>query len=122
MKIYINPPPTDRKCECCGAHIDKLKEFGKEGDPLVGNFEGSKLVKTFRGMCENVDDNDFLELKEKCKTEWKKFEKDLIKIKGKKKALQLISQDECAGAIGASWECRDCIVLYGKEYFKKRFK
>lgn len=48
-KILINPPPQDMKCECCGKHIDELKPFGKEGDPLKGDFNGSKLVKIFRG-------------------------------------------------------------------------
>lgn len=73
-RILINPPPTDRCCEGCGKHISKLKPFGSAGDPLVGDFKGSLLVKTFR---------DF------------------------------------SGCIGASWECRDCIILSDKEFYKQ---
>ncbi len=61
--ISINPPPRDRACECCGRK--DMKPFGKAGDPLVGDFDGALLVKTFRGF---------------------------------------------DGCVGASWECRDCII------------
>lgn len=64
--VLINPPPENKRCERCDEHISKLKPFGKEGDPLVGNFDGALLVKTFR--------------------------------------------DEGNGTVGASWECRECIV------------
>lgn len=69
-KIFINPPPSDARCEVCRKHVKDLKAFGGAGDPLVGDFKGAKLVKTFRG--------------EQC--------------------------------VGASWECRDCIVLSDKAY------
>ena len=46
--ILINPPPRDRRCECCRKHIDELKPFGGKGDPLAGDFRGALLVKTFR--------------------------------------------------------------------------
>ena len=61
-------------CECCGRR--NMKPFGKAGDPLVGDFDGALLVKTFR---------------------------------------------ENSGIISASWECRNCIVLSDKDYFKKIF-
>ena len=48
MTIIINPPPSNGNCECCGKNINKLKPFGKARDPLVGDFNGAKLVKTFR--------------------------------------------------------------------------
>lgn len=70
--ISINPPPRNGNCECCGKNIKDLKPFGKAGDPLVGDFDGALLVKTFRSM---------------------------------------------SGCVGASWECRDCIVLSNEEYF-----
>ena len=47
-RININPPPTVRRCNCCGRHINELKPFGKAGDPLVGDFEGALLVKKYR--------------------------------------------------------------------------
>ena len=53
VKISINPPPRDMKCQRCGKHVDELKPFGGPGDPLVGDFTGAKLVKTFRPGCED---------------------------------------------------------------------
>ena len=38
--FYINPPPQDGTCTCCGRHISELKPFGKAGDPLIGDFDG----------------------------------------------------------------------------------
>lgn len=46
--ININPPPADGRCECCGKHISELKPYGKAGDPLVGDFNGQFLIKTYR--------------------------------------------------------------------------
>lgn len=80
LKILINPPPSGRRCECCGKHISELKPFGGPGDPLVGDFRGALLVKTFR--------QEFPDYRQ----------------------------------IGASWECRDCIVLSKEKYFKKIYK
>jgi hypothetical protein len=73
--VYINPPPRNKKCECCGRHIKDLKPFGGKGDPLVGDFKGALLVKTFR--------------------------------------------EDVPNQVGASWECRDCIVLSDADYRKK---
>jgi len=47
-KIYINPPPQDKCCQCCGKNAKDLKPYGKAGDPLVGDFDGAILLKTFR--------------------------------------------------------------------------
>jgi hypothetical protein len=69
--ITINPPPSDHCCERCGKHISKLKPFGGAGDPLVGDFKGALLLKTYR--------------------------------------------EEFPGTVGASWECRDCIILPDKK-------
>lgn len=49
--ILINPPPSDKRCECCKRHISELKPFGGPSDPLVGNFSGALLVKNFRRIC-----------------------------------------------------------------------
>ena len=46
----INLPTKDERCDCCGRHISELISFGKAGDPLVGDFDGKLLVKTFRRM------------------------------------------------------------------------
>ena len=49
--IYINPPPSDGRCEGCGRHVSELKPFGGPGDPLVGDFTGELLLKHFRSLC-----------------------------------------------------------------------
>ena len=46
--IVINAPPEDGRCNICETHVSKLDEFGGAGDPLVGDFKGMKLVKTWR--------------------------------------------------------------------------
>jgi hypothetical protein len=47
----INTSPADGRCDCCGRSLDELKPFfGKAGDPLVGDFPGALLIKTFRAM------------------------------------------------------------------------
>ena len=44
-----NPPPADnRRCYICDRHVDELESFGGPGNPLVGDFSGAKLVKTWR--------------------------------------------------------------------------
>lgn len=102
-KIFINPPPIDKKCNCCRRHINDLKPFGKAGNPLVGDFNGALLVKTFRNMC--------LEL----------FDKELEDYKKKLTEDQFSCYEQACNTVEASWECRDCIILSDKEYyFKKR--
>lgn len=122
--ISINPPPQDLKCECCGRHISKLKPFGKAGDPLVGDFDGQLLLKMFRAMTWHREEWDKIleEVYEQCRNteSWEDFESDLIKHVGKKKAQTLIGYDQLVNTVEASWECRECIVLYGKEFFEKR--
>jgi len=97
--ISINPPPIDKRCECCYKDIKNLKPFGKAGDPLVGDFDKQLLVKSFRPM--SITPNE--------------------------EQLKTLTQDEqsmyeqASSTVGASWECRDCIVLDDKEYFKTKF-
>jgi hypothetical protein len=122
----INPPPQDRRCECCGRHISELKPFGKAGNPLVGDFDGAMLVKTFRTMCPSDEKID-AELKEIENMEgmknsegyldYDKFIVELERRHGKEEADGILFYSQASGTVSASWECRDCIVLYDKEYF-----
>ena len=117
-KIYINPPPTDRKCERCQVHINDLKSFGKEGDPLVGNFEGQKLVKIFRAMLEERKDkelNKILDyqdvLMENSNNNWSEEIQTKLEEKfGAKKVDNAYLYDQLLSTVGPSWECRDCII------------
>ena len=122
VSIAINPPPKDKCCECCGRDIKNLKPFGKAGDPLVGDFDGSFLVKTFRTMAMPITDKDYIKLMKDAKAnEYKTFEEDLIKKFGKEKADGLLFKDQLSNTVEASWECRDCIVLCTEDYFKIKY-
>jgi len=121
-KILINPPPEDRRCQCCGRHISELEPFGKAGDPLVGDFNGALLVKSFRpsGPCDEEIELAMSEA-ERC-YETDGFDDPLewmIDKFGKKKAEELCFTAEAYNCVGASWECRNCICLGTNEYFEK---
>ena len=47
-KILLNPPPQSGECDICGRHVRNLDPYGGPGDPLIGDFSGAKLVKSFR--------------------------------------------------------------------------
>jgi hypothetical protein len=114
-KVYINPPPADKKCQRCSKHIDELKPFGKAGDPLVGDFEGAKLVKTFRCMVEEdipEFDNILSYMAEKADSRgWENAEYMAEQEFGKDRVEQAMFYDQLRSTVEASWECRDCIIL-----------
>jgi hypothetical protein len=121
-KLNINPPPSDGKCMCCGKHISKLKPFGKAGDPLVGDFEGALLVKTFR------PDGPYNEEAELAMNEAEQcYEGDgykdildwMINKYGKEKGERFYWQAQLHGSVGKSWLCKNCIVLDIDEYFER---
>ncbi len=126
MKILINPPPSDRRCECCGRHIHDLKPFGGAGDPLVGDFKGQLLVKNFRAMAgRNAEAEKILKkVQDKMEKEnemnYEHFEEYLVEEVGEEEAQQLMLYDQITNTVEASWECRDCIVLDGDDFYKKR--
>ena len=125
--ISINPPPKDRRCECCHKHISELKPFGKAGDPLVGDFDGQLLVKNFRAMMYHNEEAD---AKIKAVTDemqkidghivYVDYEKKLIEKYGEKEAMELDMYDQAISTVSASWECRDCFILDGEEFYNKR--
>ena len=117
-KIYLNPPPIDRKCHICGTHVGDLKPFGKEGDPLNGNFDGAKLVKTFRalaeeGSCPELDvileeQNRLMKLNN---NQWDEgIQITLEQQYGMEAVDQAYFYDQACNTVGSSWECRDCII------------
>lgn len=117
-KIHINPPPRDGKCHICGTHVDDLKPYGKEGDPLVGNFEGAKLVKTYRALAEegSCPELDIIiqELDRLLKLnngQWDEgIQITLEQQYGMKKVDDAFLYDQACNTVGPSWECRDCII------------
>lgn len=126
-KILINPPPRDRRCECCGRHVSELKPFGKAGDPLVGDFDGVLLLKNFRSMSvANAKLRDMQKVwkdlfvanaEDFCATD-----RAMIEKYGKEKIEEFYFADQLCNTVSASWECRDCFVLDDEEYYEKRNK
>lgn len=135
--ISINPPPKDGRCYVCGKNINELKPFGGPRDPLVGDFTGNLLVKTFRPICP-YDEEAYRAMKEYEKecvikskqpigeglslVEHEEREDALewfVKKFGKGKGEQLFWTAHGCGSGGSSWECRDCIVLDDDEYFER---
>jgi hypothetical protein len=115
--ININPPPSDGRCECCGKHLSELRPFGKAGDPYSRDCDGALLVKRWRSFgrpdkeVETIDDNYV-----SCIRAVPSYDKT-----GQVIAAHLIIADPELGAILASWECRDCIVLSTEEYYQKKY-
>ncbi len=43
-RFIINPPPEDKRCQCCGRHICELEPFN---DPEYPHCNGQYLVRNF---------------------------------------------------------------------------
>ena len=118
--LNVNPPPVNGRCEVCGRSLDELKPFGKAGDPLVGDFDGELLLKTFRaeGPYDEKAVQAFDEAVKRCgdkgPVEW------MIRKYGREEGSRLSFLAMAYGQIGSSWECRDCIILDNDGYFEKR--
>jgi hypothetical protein len=114
------PPPRDACCDCCGRSVKELKPFGKAGDPLVGDFDGALLVKMFRSMeCLDIEP-----LRDKDGRVLNPYEKEDEKIAyeryGKEHMEGYYLAEQLNDTVESSWECRDCILLDGKEFYDKR--
>jgi hypothetical protein len=100
---------SDRVCDRCGK-VPQIP-FGKEGDPLLGNFDGLYLVKNFRPMCEeDMPEYDKiineLELDDYSQNVFEKVESKYSKEKVDKALLY----DQLRNTIGSTYECRDCHI------------
>jgi hypothetical protein len=119
-RMIIDPPPKDRRCECCRGHISELKPFD---DPKYPHLIGKYLVRTFRrGLPYNEEAERALdEAEANCKeghspSQW------LIEKYGENKGNILNIMGHGSSTVGASWECRDCVILDDDEYFDKLWK
>lgn len=127
IAISINPPPQDGRCECCRRHVSELKVYGGPGDPLVGDFTGAKLIKTFKSLTYSIKEYDIIldEVEQASKNQnnnYESFEEMLIAKVGEKEAVNLMLYSQLVGTVGAEWICRDCILLDDEEYYKKKEK
>lgn len=117
----INPPPRDGKCDCCGKHISELKPYGKAGYPLVGDFDGVLLLKRFRqdGPYSEKAEKAVKEADKHYANEGYKDPLEWIKNKyGSEEGEKLFYSYMLYCQTSKSWECRDCAVLDGDEYWK----
>ncbi len=120
--ININPPLADGKCQVCGKSLENLKPFGKAGDPLVGDFDGELLVRRWRreGPYDEEAVKALDEAVKRYREEGFKRPMDWVIQKfGKEKAHRLSDAAQLYAQMGASWECRDCIVLDDEEIYKR---
>lgn len=114
--VNINPPPSDGKCECCGRHMHGIKPFGKAGDPLIGDFEGTLLLKIFRN--EGPYDKSALHSIKELGGGNDLFALMIAKY-GVHKGKDIYYRALASAIVVPSWECRNCVVLSDDEYFKK---
>jgi hypothetical protein len=115
------------RCDCCERHISELTPFGKAGDPLVGDFDGELLVKKFRTMgpydqkADKAYNRVIKMMEEEGLAGADPFEL-MIKIYGKERGKRYLFAVEAFSMVGSSWECRDCAILEGDEYFDQLYK
>ena len=115
--LLINPPPRDYCCECCGRHISELQPFGAAGDPLVGDFNGALLLKMYRSMLPHSALDSYVKkgylTPDMSIVEEKINELSDEELSNLEFGLQLVN------TVGASWECRDCIVLDSEDFYDR---
>ena len=121
----INPPPSDGKCKCCRRHISELKPYGGAGDPLVGDFYGELLVKTWMPMYPSIEDDDRLYEKYfgNCHTQedHAKARDVIVRDLGEEEAERILLSTSATDTVEAVWLCRDCLVLDLDEYIEKQY-
>ena len=81
--MNINPPPSDKRCDCCERHTSELTPFGGPGDPLVGDFRGALLVKRYRpaGPYDEEATNAFREDDKRCEEDGHKDALEWLRAK-----------------------------------------
>lgn len=95
-KFRVNSAPD--RCDVCGKHTSILKPFGEP--EKRGDFDGALLVLNYRAMYPLLEGDSQKKFKEHHTLE------------------QVASYDEAAHLMGPSWECRDCLIMDDRAYFK----
>ena len=127
--IIINPPPEDRRCQCCGRHISELEPFNF---PEYPHCNGHYLVMNFRrALLNNKEAEEAIFEAEGALYESYEFGdtcgevrtvQDWLHEKYGEKGLSLYYLGEGSLNISPSWECKDCIVLSQVEYCNKAYR
>lgn len=95
-------------CYRCNKNTNELKPFGGPGDPLLGDFTGHKLVKTYRPLYEGPDIEKYEQILDKLSGN---SISELEKEYGEGEVDKAFSYDQAKNTVSSSWECRDCIIL-----------
>lgn len=100
------------KCHICGVDVEDLLPFGGPGDPLIGDFTGQKLVKTYRALYEGPEIGKYEQILDEYThiDFWRDNIEELEKKYGVEEVDRAITYDQLKNTIGSSWECRDCII------------
>ena len=111
----------DENCVCCGRHVSELKPYGKAGDPLVGDFEGLRLLRPYRAddLPDEEADMAFEEAYKYCKDDDEDILEWMQNKYGKEKGLQLYGTWLLSHSVSKHSLCRDCIILDLETYYKK---
>ena len=121
--LYINPPPLDGRCECCGKHISELKPFGAGQHLAPGDCDGALLVRGSRPDArydEHVA-RAFEEALKRYATEGYEYPKGwLIQKYGKEEGEWIDFHSQRQDTLSSVWQCRDCAALEDDEYFERR--
>jgi len=112
---FLNNPPADGRCNCCGKHLGELKPFSVMSEASKPGLEEVLLVQNVRplaplhkglertldeffGDCLNAEDEEIAEER-------------LIEVYGSKFAADLLSYYESSTLAISSWECLECLNL-----------
>ncbi len=96
-------------CYICNKDEKDLKPFGGPGDPLVGDFTGRKLVKTFRALYEGPNIEKYEHILNELNDDATNI-KELEDKFGLEEVEKAFNYDQAKNTVGSSWECRDCII------------
>lgn len=97
------------KCYACGKDEEELEPFGGVGDPLVGDFNGRKLVKTYRALYEGPNIEKYEVILDELNPNASNI-KELEDKFGLEEVEKAFNYDQAKNTVGSSWECRDCII------------
>ncbi len=121
---FLNNPPADGRCNCCGKHLGELKPFslmspasrtGLEEVLLVKNMrpmaplneEMDRILERFVGDCLTADDQE-------------KAAERLNEVFGSEIAYDLLEYYNSSILIISSWECRECLDLDAETFREMR--
>ena len=121
---FLNNPPADGRCNCCGKHLGELKPFSLMGQASRTGLEEVLLVKNMRPMASLNEEMDRIleRFVGDCLTaeDHKKAEERLNEVFGKETAEDLLLYYNASILSTISWECRECIDLDNEAYCEMR--